>query len=164
MLHWRMCGPEDCKLWIQLNREFMAYELQDGALWNDADKAGDTRFAQTFQEALDSPELIDLLLFEVDSQPAGFATLLKVYSVWSHGKALILDDLFLRREYRGQGYGRQALEIVEARARELGCRRLQFQSETTNPNAKGFYTAMGYQPRQLYFYVKYFGEGSHAGH
>lgn len=80
-----------------------------------------------------------------------------IYSVWAHGKALILDDLYLRPDVRGKGYGKQALEYIEQFAAERGYKRLQFQSEVTNPNAMEFYVSQGYSPADMKFYVKYFG-------
>lgn len=38
---------------------------------------------------------------------------------------------------------------------EIRCKRLQFQSETTNPGARSFYKAMGYRPADMFFYIKY---------
>lgn len=152
MFTYRKCEKKDVDLWIKLNREFIAYESQDDDLWNGINKVSDQRFAQTFEEALSSAELISLLIFEEDGEPVGFANLMTIFSVWSHGKALYLDDLFIREAHRGKGYGKKALEYVE----ELDCKRIQFHSEATNPNAREFYTAVGYAPAEMYFYVKYF--------
>lgn len=156
MFTYRKCTDEDCAIWTELNREFMAFEIQDEELWVGADSADDKLFADTFCEALSNPEMIQLLLFEEDGIPVGFANLMIIFSVWSHGKAMIIDDLFIREANRGCGYGRKALEYIEQTAREAGCKRIQFQSEATNPAAKGFYEAIGYKPTDMYFYVKYF--------
>ncbi len=45
--------------------------------------------------------------------------------------------------------------MLEEYAKERGCKRIQFQSELTNPNAMEFYRAIGYQPADMKFYVKY---------
>ena len=50
----------------------------------------------------------------------------------------------------------EALEYVERFAASQGYKRLQFQSETTNPNAMEFYVSQGYNPADMKFYVKYF--------
>lgn len=154
MFSCRPCEPKDAVAWIRLNRAFMRYEIQDETLWSGA-LVADEDFRETFQEALKSPDLIRMLIFEEDGIPVGFANTLLIFSVWSHGKALILDDLFFREEARGKGYGKAALQYIEHFAQSLGCKRLQFQSESTNPKAKIFYEAMGYMPAEMYFYVKY---------
>lgn len=158
MFTYRLCTKDDQKCWIAMNREFMAEEIQDDGLWNNTGQTDDGQFAHTYAEALESGELISLLMFEEDGAPVGFANLMTIYSVWSHGKALILDDLYLRPQARGKGYGRQALTFIEELAKERGCRRLQFQSEVTNPNAMEFYISQGYSPADMKFYVKYFQE------
>ncbi len=160
MFTYRLCNENDKGCWIAMNREFMAEEIQDDGLWNNTGQTGDEQFANTFTEALESEEMISLMIFEEDGKPVGFANLMTIYSIWTHGKALILDDLYLRPEVRGKGYGRKALEYIEEFAKKRGCRRLQFQSEVTNPNAMEFYIAQGYSPADMKFYVKYFQENA----
>ena len=156
MFCYRLCDINDKVCWIDMNREFMAEEIQDDGLWNSTGQTDDEQFSHTFEEALESDDLISLLIFEEDGVPIGFANLMTIYSVWAHGKALILDDLYLRPDVRGKGYGKQALGYVEQFAAERGYKRLQFQSEATNPNAMEFYVSQGYSPADMKFYVKYF--------
>lgn len=155
MLSWRLCNSNDCEIWTQLNKSFMKEEIQDDALWNNINQNENKTLYNTFLEALNTPDLITLMMFEEDGKPVGFANLMTIFSVWSHGKALILDDLYLRPEKRGKGYGKQALAFVEEFAKRAGCKRLQFQSEITNPDAMEFYMAIGYKPTDMKFYVKY---------
>jgi len=121
----------------------------------DADKAPDDVLKKTFQSALREPQLITLLIIEENETPIGFANLMTIFSVWSHGKALILDDLYIKKEHRGKGYGREAMAYVETYAKSNGYNRLQFQSELSNPDAKKFYEALGFAAADMYFYVKY---------
>lgn len=157
MFTYRLCNESDKEYWIAMNREFMAEEIQDDDLWNNTNETSDEQFSHTFMEALESKELISLVIFEEDGKPVGFANLMTIYSIWTHGKALILDDLYIRPEARGKGYGKQSLEFVEKFAKERDCKRLQFQSEVTNPNAMKFYISQGYNPTDMKFYIKYFG-------
>ena len=151
----RMCNSQDEEVWIELNREFMRFEIQDDSPWNDTEKTPDHVFKHTFREALQNPELITLLMIEEDGITIGFANLMTIYSVWAHGRALIIDDLFIKEEHQKKGYGRKTMEYIEAHAKMNNYKRLQFQSETTNPKAKQFYEALGYNATDMYFYVKY---------
>ncbi|NLD11524.1 GNAT family N-acetyltransferase [Aminicella lysinilytica] len=151
----RMALADDCATWIEFNREFMAGEIKDEDLWNSTDQVSDEQFAETFSKALKAEDMISILIFEEDGKPVGFANLMTVFSVWTHGLALIIDDLYLREECRGKGCGRQAMVMIEEFAKERGCKRLQFQSEFTNPDAMKFYMAVGYTPTDMKFYVKY---------
>lgn len=152
----RLCNKDDCNVWIELNRAFMKEEIQDDELWNDTSQADDECFAKTFINGLETPERVKFLLFEENGVPVGFANLMIIFSVWTHGLAVIIDDLYLTPECRGKGYGRKSMEIVEQYAEDEGCKRIQFQSELTNPNAMEFYMALGYTPADMKFYVKYF--------
>jgi len=156
MFTYRKCAAGDCGVWTDLNKAFMAEEIQDADLWNDAGSAGEEEFVETFAKALQKPDMIDLVLFEEDGVPVGFANLMTIFSVWSQGLAMVIDDLYLLPEHRRKGFGRAAMALIEAFAKEKGCRRLQFQSELTNPGAMAFYMAAGYTPADMKFYVKYF--------
>ncbi|QHI71221.1 GNAT family N-acetyltransferase [Aminipila terrae] len=154
-LNIRICKEEDKEKWISLNREFMAYEIQDAEFWNNTASNSDDKFSQTFEEAINNPELITLFLIEKESQIIGFANIMIIFSVWSHGRALILDDLYIKEEHRGNGMGRMVMEYIEQYGREHGFKRLQFQSEHTNPDAHNFYTKLGYTSESMNFYVRY---------
>ena len=114
-----------------------------------------SNFQTLFFEALQAKGLHQPHHFEENHTPVGFANLMTIYSVWTHGKALILDDLYLLPDARGKGYGKRAMELIEQFASMRGRKRLQFQSEETNPNAMNFYIALGYCPADMKFYVKY---------
>ena len=155
MFTYRLAAESDREIWIKLNREFMAEEIQDADLWNNTGETGDEQFAETFRWARASEDMIRLILFEEKGKVIGFANLLIIFSVWSHGKAMIIDDLYITKENRGNGFGRSAITYIEEYARQIGCKRLQFQSELTNPDAMEFYKAVGYTPADMKFYVKY---------
>lgn len=108
------------------------------------------------EDALASKDLITLIIFEEYGVHVGFANVMTIYSIWAHGKSMVLDDLYLKPEVRGKGYGRIALKYIEEFAENEACKRIQFQSEITNPEAMKFYKAVGYTPTDMKFYVKYF--------
>ncbi|MDO4545321.1 MAG: GNAT family N-acetyltransferase [Bacillota bacterium] len=155
MIKLRLCEAADREQWVRLNRAFMEWELADEGFWNDVQKTDDEAFARIFHEALEHPELSTLFMVEEGDKAIGFANLMTIFSVWAGGKALILDDLFLLEEYRGKGYGRAVMEAIEAHAGQAGYKRLQFQSEFSNPKAHDFYTHLGYESEEMHFYVKY---------
>lgn len=72
MFCYRLCNINDKECWIAMNREFMAEEIQDDNLWNNTGQTSDIQFANTFAEAIESDELISLMIFEEDGVPVGF--------------------------------------------------------------------------------------------
>lgn len=141
--------------WIRLNREFMDFEIQDNNLWNNIDKTENEELGEVFEEALKNPENIVIFMIEKDGKIIGFANVIKIFSVWSEGFALAIDDLYISDEYQRHGYGRKVMEEIEDYARRNSFKRLQFQSEETNPGAKMFYQKIGYKPVAMSFYMRY---------
>jgi len=158
MLRYRLCNERDCAKWIELNRAFMREEINGNELWNKADHINDEDFRKVYLTGLQASDQVRFIMFEEDEEPVGFANLMLVFSVWSHGPAMIVDDFYFLPGIRGRGYGRRAMEMIEEYAQEQGCKRIQFQSEPTNPDAKEFYKAIGYHPADMYFFVKYFDD------
>jgi len=94
-------------------------------------------------------------MIEHQGEIIGFANLMTIFSVWAQGKALIIDDLYIKSDYQGKGFGRQVMKELENYAREKEYKRIQFQSEETNPGAKAFYKKLGYESEKMDFYVRY---------
>lgn len=152
----RKAEAKDKAIWVKLNKEFMSFEVQDGELWNHIDEAKDDELVEIFAKALDNTRHITIFMIESPyGEVVGFTNLMTIFSVWAGGFALIIDDLFILPEQQGKGYGKKVMQEIEDYARELNYKRLQFQSEETNPQAKDFYKKIGYQPADMSFYVRY---------
>ena len=61
-----------------------------------------------------------VLIAEVDGQAAGYALFFHCYSTF-RGRGLFLEDLFVRRAFRGKKIGDALLVEVASIAREEGC-------------------------------------------
>lgn len=155
MFEYRECNERDCTVWVEMNRAFMREEIREGDVWNDAHRISDGEFREIFLKGLKKKDHIRFIMFEEDEEPVGFANLMLVYSVWSHGMAMIIDDYYFTTGNRGKGYGKRGIEMIADYARELGCKRLQLQAEFTNPDAIEFYKAIGFLKTDMEFFVKY---------
>lgn len=56
-----------------------------------------------------------------------------------------LEGLFLEKEYRHKGMGKQALTIIKAWCKEKGYKELATDAELDNVDAQQFYQALGFQ-------------------
>jgi len=83
------------------------------------------------------------LLAESDGRPAGMAIFFSTFSTFTGRPGLWLEDLYVRPEFRGQGIGRALINAVIARARSMGCPRLEWSVLDWNENAIGFYRNLG---------------------
>jgi GNAT superfamily N-acetyltransferase len=86
-----------------------------------------------------------LLAFEKD-RPVGFAVFFHNFSTWLGRPGLYLEDLFVRPEHRGKGYGRALLIYLAKIARERGCGRMEWAVLDWNEPAINFYRKLGAKP------------------
>ena len=86
-----------------------------------------------------------ILAFEGD-EPVGFALFFHNYSTWLGRPGLYLEDLFVRPEVRGRGYGRRLLAHLASIARDRGCGRMEWAVLDWNEPAIGFYRSLGAVP------------------
>jgi len=86
-----------------------------------------------------------LLAFEGDT-PIGFAVFFPNFSTWVGRPGLYLEDLFVRPEHRGKGYGRALLVYLAGIARDRGCGRMEWAVLDWNAPAIDFYKKLGAAP------------------
>jgi len=86
-----------------------------------------------------------LLAFEAES-PVGFAVYFYNFSTWLGRAGLYLEDLFVKPEKRGKGYGRALLIELAKIARDRGCGRMEWAVLNWNEPAIKFYRALGAKP------------------
>jgi GNAT superfamily N-acetyltransferase len=86
-----------------------------------------------------------LLAFENETA-VGFAVFFHNFSTWLGRPGLYLEDLFVRPEDRGKGYGRALLIYLAKIARERGCGRMEWAVLDWNEPAIQFYHKLGAKP------------------
>jgi GNAT superfamily N-acetyltransferase len=86
-----------------------------------------------------------LLAFENETA-VGFAVFFHNFSTWLGRPGLYLEDLFVRPEDRGKGYGRALLIHLAKIARERGCGRMEWAVLDWNEPAIQFYRKLGAKP------------------
>ncbi|HEV2965974.1 MAG TPA: GNAT family N-acetyltransferase [Chthoniobacterales bacterium] len=86
-----------------------------------------------------------LLAFEND-RAVGFAVFFHNFSTWLGRPGLYLEDLFVRPEDRGKGYGRALLVCLAKIARERDCGRMEWAVLDWNEPAINFYRKLGAKP------------------
>lgn len=89
----------------------------------------------------------EVLLAETDAgQSAGFALFFHNFSTWEGRPGIYLEDLFVRPELRGHGYGKALLSELARLAIERGCARLEWAVLDWNEPSIAFYKALGALP------------------
>ena len=86
-----------------------------------------------------------LLAFENETA-VGFAVFFHNFSTWLGRPGLYLEDLFVKPDHRGKGYGRALLIHLAKIARERGCGRMEWAVLGWNEPAIEFYRKLGAKP------------------
>jgi GNAT superfamily N-acetyltransferase len=85
------------------------------------------------------------LAYEGD-EPVGFVVFFYNFSTWLGRPGLYLEDLFVKPEHRGKGYGRALLVDLARIAQERGCGRMEWAVLDWNEPAIQFYRKLGAKP------------------
>ena len=80
---------------------------------------------------------------EVDGDIAGLAIWFLNYSTWQGKHGIYLEDLFVKPEYRGRGYGKALLQHLASICNEYGYGRFQWWVLDWNSPAIEFYRSLG---------------------
>jgi GNAT superfamily N-acetyltransferase len=134
----RTTTEADVPIILSLIRELAEYERAPEAVV--ATEAG-------LREVLFGPKRSAEVLLALESgEPVGFAVYFYNFSTWLGRPGLYLEDLFVRPNVRGKGYGRALLERLAQIAQERGCGRMEWAVLDWNDPAIQFYRKLGAEP------------------
>ena len=134
----RPAHVEDVPVILQLIRDLATYERAPNDVTATEEQLVDVLFGER-------PAAEVLLAFEGQS-PVGFAVFFYNFSTWLGRPGLYLEDLFVKPEMRGKGYGRALLIELAKIARDRGCGRMEWAVLDWNEPAIKFYRALGAKP------------------
>jgi GNAT superfamily N-acetyltransferase len=131
----RPARVEDVPVILELIRELATYERAPDEVTATEKQLVDVLFGER-------PAAEVLLVFEGKS-PIGFAVFFHNFSTWLGRPGLYLEDLFVKPEKRGKGYGRALLIDLAKIARDRACGRMEWAVLNWNEPAIKFYRALG---------------------
>lgn len=121
----------DFETLVSLFSEFAAFENLSDMMTNSLEQMREEKeFLKGFVAKDDDNNII------------GYTTFFFTYFTWV-GKSLYMDDLYVRKPYRGKGVGSALISKVKAFAEENGCKKLRWQVSNWNEPAIKFYEAFG---------------------
>jgi GNAT superfamily N-acetyltransferase len=134
----RPARVEDVSVILELIRELATYERAPDEVTATEEQLVGVLFGER-------PAAEVLLAFEGKS-PIGFAVFFHNFSTWLGRPGLYLEDLFVKPEKRGKGYGRALLMDLAKIARDRACGRMEWAVLNWNEPAIKFYRALGAEP------------------
>ena len=88
----------------------------------------------------------EVIFAMADGTEAGFALFFHNFSTFLGRAGIYLEDLYVKPEYRGYGYGKAILKKLAQIAAERGCGRLEWWCLDWNQPSIDFYLSLGAQP------------------
>ena len=134
----RAATAADVPIILELIRALATYERAPNEVTATEDGLSKVLFGE-------KPAAEVLLAFENETA-VGFAVFFHNFSTWLGRPGLYLEDLFVRPEDRGKGYGRALLIHLAKIARDRGCGRMEWAVLDWNEPAIQFYRKLGGKP------------------
>lgn len=131
----RVATVDDLPLILQLIRELAEYERAPEEVHATEEQLREVLFSEK--------PAAEVLIAEESDAPVGFAVYFFNFSTWLGRAGLYLEDLFVKPEQRGKGYGRALLVRLAQIAHERGCGRMEWAVLDWNDPAIQFYRRLG---------------------
>ena len=148
-LTFRFAQETDTLLILQFIRELADYEhLLDQVVADEA----------TLRDQLFEKRRAEVLFALEDGAEVGFALFFQNFSTFLGRAGLYLEDLYVKPEYRGKGYGKAILKKLAQIAVERGCGRLEWWCLDWNKPSIDFYLALGAEPMSEWTPYRFEGE------
>jgi diamine N-acetyltransferase len=106
-------------------------------------------------EFLANPQLGRVWIILERQKPAGYVVLTLGFSFEYHGREAFIDELYVEPEHRRKGFGREALQFVAERAREMGVHAMHLEVDHGNDAALELYRRAGYEDHDRYLMTKW---------
>lgn len=135
MFEIRTATEEDIPLILSFIKALAEYERLSHKVVADEAKLRATVFG--------NPRFADVIIAEDDGTPAGFALFFHNYSTFLAAPGIYLEDLFVKPEYRGRGYGKALLARLARIAKDRGCGRVEWAVLDWNEPSINFYRGIG---------------------
>ncbi len=101
---------------------------------------------QTLRESLFEKKCAEVIIAEYRNEPVGFALFFHNFSTFVGRPGLYLEDLYIKKEMRGKGFGKIILSFLAHLAVERNCGRMEWSCLNWNEPSIQFYKKMGAIP------------------
>ena len=145
----RYATKEDAGLILEFIRGLAAYEkMLDEVIATE----------ELLREWIFEKEKAEVIFALEDGKEVGFALFFHNFSTFLGRAGLYLEDLFIKEEYRGKGYGKATLKELARIAVERGCGRLEWWCLDWNKPSIDFYRSLGAEPMEEWTTYRLSGE------
>lgn len=136
-ISFRPAVPEDCPLILSFIKALAEYEKM-------SDQVVATE--ELLREWIFEKGKAEVIFPVVDGEEVGFALFFHNFSTFLGRAGIYLEDLFIKPEHRGKGYGKATLQQLGRIALERGCGRLEWACLDWNRPSIDFYLSLDAKP------------------
>jgi GNAT superfamily N-acetyltransferase len=142
----RIAAIADIPQVLPMMREFYAFE---GIPYDES------RAIRLLSQLVSDATCGRLTLVEQDGELAGYLILGFGFSVEFGGRDALLDELFIRPEFRGQGLGSSAIKSALSLCKEEGIQALHLEADHFNERAHDLYLRLGFKDHKRHLMTKW---------
>jgi GNAT superfamily N-acetyltransferase len=133
----RTATREDIPLVLQFIKELAVYEkMLDEVIATE----------ETLEESLFEKKVAEVVFGEYKGEAVGFALFFHNFSTFIGRPGLYLEDIFIRPEARGKGFGKTMILYLANVAKERNCGRMEWVCLDWNAPSIEFYKSIGAIP------------------
>lgn len=136
-LSFRQAERKDTPLILRFIKELAEYEKMLNEVVADE---------KTLEEWIFDRQKAEVIFALENGEEIGFALFFHNFSTFLGRAGIYLEDLYVRPEYRGKGYGKALLKKLAQTAVERGCGRLEWWCLDWNKPSIDFYLSLGAEP------------------
>lgn len=138
-LEFRFAEEKDTALILQFIKELANYEkMLDDVVATE----------ELLKEWIFEKNKAEVIFALEDGLEVGFALFFHNFSTFLGRAGIYLEDLYVKAEYRGKGYGKGLLKKLAQIAVERGCGRLEWSCLDWNKPSIEFYLSLGAEPME----------------
>lgn len=106
-------------------------------------------------DLLNNESLGAIWIVQHQKEAIGYIVLTFGYSLELAGRDAFIDELYVRKNYQGQGIGTKTIEFVEEICRSRGVHALHLEVDRKNTKAQRFYDRVGFKNKGRYLLSKW---------
>jgi len=150
----RKAEESDKTGYAQLNLLFMKEVMDENPYWRKIKAPSILEMENIFLEAINGDGNIVVFIAEIDGKVAGYINAYEFYSIWSRGKTLDIDDLYVSPDNRNKKVATALMNYAVAYGENSGFKRVQLLAEPDNYKAHDLYGKLDFKIKDMKFFMK----------
>lgn len=133
----RFANEDDLSLILEFIRDLAEYEkMLDEVIATE----------ELLDEWIFDKKIAEVIFVLENEKEVGFALFFHNFSTFLGKAGIYLEDLYVKPQYRGKGYGKALIKKLASIAVERGCGRLEWSCLDWNKPSIDFYLSLGAEP------------------